>query len=86
MVTELAPDKSSDPRSDTALDGCSLSTQMTARMLYSPQLVLEACAKHPLRFYVRMRKTPCTMAADQGTVTLEIQIANDVTCDMCQIF
>jgi hypothetical protein len=27
----------------------------------------EACAQHPLRFYVRMRKTPCTqMAADQG--------------------
>ena len=36
--------------------------------------------KASVTFYVRMRKTPCTMAADQGTVTIEIQIANDVTC------
>ena len=46
----------------------------TARMLYSPQLVLEACAKHPLRFDVRMRKPPAQMAADQGTVTIDIRL------------
>jgi hypothetical protein len=45
----------------------------------SPYAVLtmigyEACAKHPLRSGVRMRKTPCTMAADQGTVMIEIRL------------
>jgi hypothetical protein len=52
---------------------------------YSPYALITTTGIGSLRkasvtFYVRMRKTPCTMAADQGTVTIEIQIANIVTC------
>ena len=52
---------------------------------YSPYALITTIGIGSLRkasvtFYVRMRKTPCTMAADQGTVTIEIQIANIVTC------
>lgn len=52
---------------------------LTEHPMHSPyagvtSIGYEACAQHPLRFYVRMRKTPCTqMAADQGTVMHDIQ-------------
>ncbi len=57
---------------------------------YSPYALLitigiEACAKHPLRLYVRMRKTPCYNGSRSGNSYVRNPFANYITCDMCQI-